>query len=237
MKEQMLKLIFVATIYVLIVPSCAAPAAPAAPTSTPVSPTATPAAPPPTAVPPTLTPLPLAPTPTSDLEKLAVAFQDAFNKRDMETAMALFVDEGLIYMWDGDKIDNKEDVQSRLEYMTGRGVKLTVRDCKPKGSRLGCILEWRDEYCVKAWTGLDVWTYDLTLGALDNKIRPFGVLRTSESGQAWVASYRKLINWAEANRPDDLKRVWSPAAAYPPSGRELGELESGLCKAYLDSLK
>jgi len=236
MKEQMLKLMFVATIYILIVPSCAAPAAPAASTPTPVPPTATLVAPTPTAVPPTLTPLPPTPAPASDLEKLAMAFQDAFNKGDVETAVALFVDEGLIYMWDGDKIDNKEDVQSRLEYMTGRGVKLTVSDCKPKGKALVCTLEWRDEYCVEAWTGLDVWRYDLTLGALDNKIRLFRAMRTSESNQAWVASYRKLINWAEANRPDDLKRVWSPAS-YPPSGKELGELESGLCKAYLESLK
>ena len=195
-----------------------------------------PCPPPPTAVPPALTPLPPTPAPASDLENLAIAFQDAFNKRNLDTALALFRDEGLIFMWDGEKIDNKEDVRSRLEYMTGRGVKLTVSDCKPKGKALVCTLEWLDESCVKAWSGLDVWRYDLTLGALENKIRLFSAIRTSESGQAWVASYRKLINWAEATRPDDLKRVWSPAA-YPPSGRALGELEPGLCKTYLDTLK
>ena len=233
MKGQMLGLFVVATIYLLIAAGCAAPTAS---TPTPAPPTATPLPPTPTAVPPALTPLPPTPAPASDLENLAIAFQDAFNKRNLDTALALFRDEGLIFMWDGEKIDNKEDVRSRLEYMTGRGVKLTVSDCKPKGKALVCTLEWLDESCVKAWSGLDVWRYDLTLGALENKIRLFSAIRTSESGQAWVASYRKLINWAEANRPDDLKRVWSPAA-YPPSGRALGELESGLCKEYLDSLK
>ena len=52
-----------------------------------------------------------------------------------------------------------------LDYMIGRGAEFTITDCGPKGKALGCILEWRDEYCVKAWSDLDVGRYDLTLNA------------------------------------------------------------------------
>lgn len=173
---------------------------------------------------------------TSELQTLALAYQDAFNQRDLDAALDLFVDDGLIYVWDGWKPANKQDMRIGLEYVVGKGVKLEITGCAPKGKALGCVLLWRDDYCLKANTGLDVGRYDLTLNSRDGKLSLFSGMRSAELDQAGAASYRKLIDWAEANRPDEWKKVNAPVA-YDLSGRPLGELENQLCKAYLESQK
>ena len=86
---------------------------------------------------PTATPVPPTAAPSRDLKKLAMAYQDAFNRRDLDAVLALFVDDGLNYMWIGEKTSNKTDV--------------------------------------------------------------------------WYENYLKLSDWAEANRPDDWKKVRTPS--------------------------
>jgi predicted amidohydrolase len=225
--------LFVVVIFLLVASACA-PAAPPTPMS--VLPTTVPptmALPSPTPIPPAATavPPPPASAPSSDLQKLVMSYADAFNKRDLDSALALFVDDGLLFMWDSVKSSNKQAVRNWLEYQIGLGGRYTIADCSPKGTALGCTLEWRNEYCVKAWSGLDVWRHDLTLGAQDSKIRLFSVMRTAEVENA-LGSYRKLIDWAEANRPEQWKKVNAPVA-YDLKGRPLGELESQVCKDFL----
>jgi putative intracellular protease/amidase len=186
---------------------------------------------------PTATPMPPTPAPSGDLEKLAMAYQDAFNRRDLDTALALFVDDGLNYMWDGGKTNNKEDVRSALEYMIGLGAKLTIADCSPKGKAFGCTLEWRDDPCAKVQTSLDVARYDLTLVGRDSRIQLLSLMMNSaEFDKFQNEIWPKLRDWAEANRPEEWKKLMAPVV-YDLKGRPLGELWAQICKAYLEATK
>ena len=88
---------FVLLLIVLLAGACAAPAgAPPAATALPptaVPPTVAPATAAPTAVPPTLSPtaVPPTPAPTPDLLAVVTALQAAYNQKDTDSIMALFV--------------------------------------------------------------------------------------------------------------------------------------------------
>jgi len=232
MKGQWSKLLVVTVAFLLIAGACAPPPPP--PTPTPMPPTATPIPVPPTPIPPPT------PAPSSDLEKLAMSFADAHNRRDVDTALALFVDEGLTYADGGATARNKETLRRDfLEVDSGHGDTVELVDCGPKGEALRCTALWRNDYCLKAWCGLDVYHDELTLKPKDGKIQFMSFQNGSVSAEDQKACNEaspKYAAWAQANRPDEWKKL-NAAVAYDLKGRPLGELWSQICKDYLDSQK
>jgi hypothetical protein len=97
----------------------------------------------------------------------------------------------------------------------------------------------RNDYCWKAWSGLDAYHTELTLKPEAGKIQFMSFQNSDisvEDAKALQEGYPKYKAWVGANHPDDWKKVIVPATA-GLSGRQLGELESSLCKAYLEATK
>jgi hypothetical protein len=180
-----------------------------------------------------------APATSSDLEKLAKAYQDAFNRGDVDAVLALFVDDGLSYFDWGLTTYHKDELKEDQERSFGTGDTLEFVDCSPKGEALRCTALWRDLYCLKAWCGLDVYHGELTLKSKAGKIQLMsfanGVVG-AEDQKACDEASPKYIAWAEANRPEEWKKIRVPVA-YDLKGRPLGELESAVCKVYLEAMK
>ena len=164
-----------------------------------------------------------------------MSFADAYNRRDVDTALALFVDEGLTYTDGGATARNKETLRRDfLEVDSGKGDTVELVDCGPKGEALRCTALWRNDYCLKAWCGLDVYHDELTLKPKDGKIQLMSFQNGSVSAEDQKAcneALPKYAAWAQANRPDEWKKLNDLA------GRPLGELESRLCKVYLEATK
>jgi len=237
MKRKWSKLLVVTVAFLLITGACAPLPMPPTATPIPVPPTPTPV--PPTVVPPTPIPPPTS-APSSDLEKLATSFADAYNRRDVDTALSLFVDEGLTYFDGSATARNKGTLRNDfLEVGFGQGDTLEFVDCGPKGEALRCTALWRNDYCLKAWCGLDVYHDELTLKPKDGKIQFMSFQNGSVSAEDQKACNEaspKYAAWAQANRPDEWKKL-NAAVAYDLKGRPLGELWSQICKDYLDSQK
>ena len=179
------------------------------------------------------------PAPVSDMEKLARNFVDAFNQGDVDAALAFFVDEQPTYFYRGFSAHDKEALRDAFEYGSGVGNKIELVDCKLEGQALGCAVLERDDYCLKAQCGLDVWHVPMTIKAKGDKIELMSFMSdsaTEEDQKACDEVYPKFETWAEANRPDEWKK-WKAPVAYDLKGRPLGELFSVVCKAYLEATK
>lgn len=148
--------------------------------------------------------------------------------------------KGVTYFDGGATARNKETLRRDfLEVGSGCGDTVELVDCGPKGEALRCTALWRNDYCLKAWCGLDVYHDELTLKPKDGKIQFMSFQNGSVSAEDQKACeevWPKYAAWAEANRPDECKKLNAPVA-YDLKGQPLGELESRVCKAYLEATK
>jgi len=177
--------------------------------------------------------------PMSEAEKLARTVADAHDRGDLDAAMALFVDEGLSYFEGSNAMHDKKALRSSWESGIGLGETLDLIDCGPEGEALRCTALVRNAYCYKAWCGLDLYHSELTLRTKEGKIQFMAFrdgLVTAEDRKACDEAWPKYAAWASANRAEEWKKLNAPVA-YDLKGRPLGELESSLCKAYLEATK
>ena len=83
-------------------------------------------------------------------------------------------------------------------------------DCKPEGQVLRCAVLERDDYCLKAQCGLDVWHVPMTIKAKGGKIELMSFMSdaaTSEDDKVCAEVYPKYETWVKANRPDEWKKL------------------------------
>ncbi len=179
----------------------------------------------------------------SETEKQARAFVDAANHGDFDTALALLADNGLSFtswgIYTGPALTAHDKATVRrdaLEYFAGLGGAIEIKDCATKGTGLACSILARDDYRFKARCGLDVYHMQLTVKPKDGKIQLMSFQPARADDDTCIAADPKFKSWAEANRADEWNKIKS-AAAYGLTGRSLGEAESAMCKAYLESQK
>ena len=147
------------------------------------------------------TPIPSASAPSSDLEKLAMAYQDAFNRHDADGALALFIDQGFSYFDVEFTAHDKEALRDKLEYDFGLGATLEFPDCGPKGEALRCAELWRNDYCLKAMCGFDVWRNEVTFKPKDGKIQFMSFTASPEDGKACGEAYPKYVAGPQPTGP------------------------------------
>jgi hypothetical protein len=179
------------------------------------------------------------PAPSSDLLKLVQAYQDAYNRRDLDAVLALFVDEGLTYSSGATSWRNKETLREHLEEnAVGGGVIYEYVDCTALGTAARCTA-LSSSSCRQAWCGLKALHQELTVTARDGKIATWSYTpnaATAEDNKACAEAAPKFEAWAQANRPEDFKKITQPAV-HGLKGRALGELGSQVCQAYLEVTK
>ena len=163
-----------------------------------------------------------------------MAYQDAFNRHDADGALALFIDQGLSFFDVEFTAHDKETLRDKLEYDFGLGATLEFPECGPKGRGVALAELWRNEYCLEAMCGFDVWHNEVIFKPKDGKIQFMSFTASPEDRKACGEAYPKYVAWAAANRPEEWKKLNAPAA-YDLKGRPLGELASSVCRAYLDS--
>lgn len=219
MRSSLLRLAVV-TFVLLLASACATSVPPAAPSSTHALPASTP-------VPPT-------PAPTlKEEEKLLRAFLDAFNRRDLAAATALLAEEGLDYFDASQTYRSKAEVREALETFVGYGNAAEVVSCGPDNSGVSCVVDSRNDSCIKATTGLDVAPATYFVTSKGGKIQTVRIVLLPDVKNAFDMNVPKYAAWAEANRPDEWKKIIDPAAN-GLAGQALGELDSSVCKAYLE---
>ena len=151
------------------------------------------------------TPMPSTSAPSSDLEKLAKDYRDAFNRHDADGALALFIDQGFSYFDVEFTAHDQETLRDKLEYDFGLGATLEFPDCGPKGEALRCAELWRNEYCLKAMCGFDVWHNEVTFKPKDGKIQFMSLTASPEDEKACGEAYPKYVAWAQPTGPKSGK--------------------------------
>jgi hypothetical protein len=191
----------------------------------------------PAAAPPPPTPTPAPPTSTPDPAAPVRAYLEAFNRRDLDGALALLVDEGLVFWYpEGEIYRTKAELRTMLEMVVALGNTVEIISCEPLASGVRCIVGNRNDYCIKAFSGLDVAKSEDTYTFKDGKIQKLTSELLPEAASAMSIQAPKAAAWMQANRPDDFSKYTNPTA-YNLAGRAVGEVGNPLCKAYLESQK
>jgi ketosteroid isomerase-like protein len=204
---------------------CVLVAAGCVPAATPAPPS--PTAAPPTSVPPTpAPPTPVPPTPPPDPAATVKAWVEAFNKGDVDAALAFFADSATAM--GHFQAASKDDLRMSFQWLAGMEAKLGAPDCKPGDGGVMCTFTYTDG-CLAAAGIMD----GVGLrGAID--IQPDGKIRAAPlaaDGEGW-GKYAVWDNqfqaWARASHAD----LWI--------NRERLEFAPEwvkLCKEYAESLK
>jgi hypothetical protein len=183
-----MKLLICVTICVLFAAGCMA-----APTAVP---------PAPTTVPPTAAPAQAAPQP--DLIALANAFMAAMNRRDVESAIAMFTDDAefrTAHVGVG-----KAQVRTILDYLDGSGLRMVLSDCKAEGEQVSCSAWNRDDAMAALGTpGVRMEPYTLSFKA--GKIARLVGTQTGPEWATYSAASADARAWLTANRGDEWKKV------------------------------
>ena len=231
MNVRKLALIVVVCAFLALVAGCA-PVPQAAP------PTATPVPPSPTPVPPSPTPVPQSPTPepaptaqaTVAVPDILTAYQDAFNRGDSDAVLALFVDLGMNFI-DLHFIDtsDKRSMRDYLEMQMEAGGVLKFQDCMLDGDKYACTMLAHDD-CAEAMGIVDVQN-DLVVELADGKIKVMSITVDPNDWRKFTDEFLpKFSEWVKANRPADWARITSGV-----NNREVGKVQSEVCKAYIAS--
>ncbi len=215
--------------FILLLAAVLSACAPAA-TPTPVAPTPTP-------VPPTPTVAPLTPTPTVDLLGRVKAFQDAFNKHDIEGVLALF-DDPPLWSLEQFRALSKQAVRNQVEYYSQLHLHVEFSDCTQSDDWVSCKLTTTDD-CDLARG----YHWDAKFGFGNDKIDSFNGVISSEDATAGKNRDNQMQSWAQQNLPAEAAKVYVDAEYYKffyggsqGDGKltaiELGQLTDQICTAY-----
>jgi 7,8-dihydropterin-6-yl-methyl-4-(beta-D-ribofuranosyl)aminobenzene 5'-phosphate synthase len=211
MKGQMVKLFVVLSVCLSIVAGCVP-----TPTSAPVQPTAT-------SISPTPTPL-----------DVVQQYQDAFDRHDVDTAMALFTDDAT-YTW-GDYFTSSDKtlIRNWLEYAAALNMQTTVNDCKLTDPTVTCDWRYVEECGRIGATGNFGVDATIVFAVKEGKISRIAVAPNPDPEYYnWTQAFLK---WYEDTNPTEA-RSFTQALDTLKFGREFGERLSELCKEHAASLK
>jgi len=144
------------------------------------------------------------PPAASDLVGQANAFLSALNRRDVETAMAMFTDDAEYRA--GHVGVGKAQVRTVIEYLDGTGLRLVWSECAQTGQEVSCNIFGRDDaMAVHGTPGVRFKPY--TFSFKDGKIQK---ITGTPDGPEWAAnsaSSKEATTWLAANRADEWKKV------------------------------
>jgi hypothetical protein len=220
-----------AMILVLItLAACALPEAPAPATAT-ASPTLTPAPPTVTAAPPTRAmPTSAATGIASDPRAVVQAFIDAWARGSSGDVVNLFAEE-MEYRIVLDTTDRLL-LSWNVDYWMATKGKMMLRQCDlPQGNTISCDLVYESD-CERL-TGFGPWhwytTFTIKHGKIEKAVAtkwgPGEVEKLNELN-------RTVLEWAEANRPDDYAHYNAVLAGSEWGAEEAGEIVRQFCAAY-----
>ena len=197
--------------------SACAPAATTAPTETPL----------PTAIPiPTKTPTAmLALTQTPDPLDLVKAFEDAFNRHDLEATMGLMTVDMLFYWTDWIQTTSREETQALInEYFFGENSTFTHTDCSTAGDTVTCKAIMSNDFTKAA--GVNDYHFDQAdFTFRENKIRKIFYYKDQVDDNTKINEFASgFFSWLEKNYPSEYG-LYVPNHLAPGSGRTLGMRE------------
>ena len=195
------------------------------------SPAATPS---PTPMPPTVTPIPpnptqIPPTPTPDLLSLVRAYEEVFNRHDLEAVVALFADDAVLQnAWINGIY--KADIKIQHDFVFGLNQTIQNSECSVVKDTVACKALVRDD-CIKA-AGIDGYHYTSVEYVFeDMKIYRVTGTESSDDGQTMEGFYDGMFGWSGAHRPEENSKL-SDSNGSPIVNRETGKIYVKLCQEY-----
>jgi hypothetical protein len=195
------------------------------------SPAATPS---PTPMPPTVTPIPpnptqIPPTPTPDLLSLVRAYEEVFNRHDLEAVVALFADDAVLQSaWIIGIY--KADIKIQHDFVFGLNQTIQNSECNVVKDTVTCKALVRDD-CIKA-AGIDGYHYTSVEYVFeDMKIYRVTGTESSDDGQTMTGFYDGMFGWSGAHRPEENSKL-SDSNGSPIVNRETGKIYVKLCQEY-----
>jgi hypothetical protein len=172
--------------------------------------------------------------PAAELLAVVQAFQEVYNRHDVDGTAGLFDDDGCI-AW-GDKGYCGYWLTQLLRYDAALHRELELSDCRVEEGRVICKAARRDD-CLAAG-GLGETHYAPALFHFeDGKIDLLQATKTPEDAQRDLLFLYALAGWAHRTRPADWERagrgdLLDNAIYSPPFVDRTGAVMSALCKEY-----
>ena len=182
---------------------------------------------------PAATPSPTAipATPTPDPIGLVKAYEEAFNRHDLDAVMALFADDAATQnVWFvGSSVISKPDISLQHDYSFGRNHTIQNSECSMDNDTVTCqAVTWDD--CTKA-AGLDGLHYKSVKYVFeDKKINKVTGTIVGDDYAAMGRFNSRLIYWTQANRSEELDKVID--GEFLIINREAGEILAKLCQEF-----
>ena len=155
------------------------------------------------------------PPAVGDLVGQVNAFMSALNRRDVESAMAMFTDDAeyrAAHVGVG-----KPQVRTVFEYLDGTLVKLIQSDCAQEGTQVTCSVWGRDDPMVLHEVS-GVWFKPYTYTFKEGKIQK--IMGTAD-GPEWAvhsAASKESQAWMAANRAEEWKQITDEKGALIRNG-------------------
>jgi hypothetical protein len=189
---------------------------------------------PPTQLPagvPSTTPSPAAPA--ADLLGLVKAFEDAYNRHDVDATAGLLGRSACMDWGAGPKCGRSE-VKNELRYDGALNSELEISDCRVEGDRVTCrATERNDCLAARGLNGTHDASVDFTIQ--DGKITYVTATKPPEDAQRDLLFFISLTGWAHRARPSEYQGAGLELdnnGRLIASDERTGAAISALCKAY-----
>jgi len=154
----------------------------------------------------TLSPTAIPPTPTPDLIGLVKAYEDAFNRHDLEATMALFVDNATYKLGEWYTSVIKQLTSDYHNTLFGLNSVIQNTECTTLNATVSCKVVLHHDCTEAAGMDGDHYTSDYIIE--NGKIGSFHALELPEDYRALNNLYDPMITWAAKNNPEEWKKIW-----------------------------
>jgi hypothetical protein len=181
---------------------------------------ATPTQPPPTATQPPA-------TPTTGPLDLVKAYEEAFNRHDVEAVMALVSDNIWIDLvnWPSDQSHSRQESHDLLESWFALNVEFHHTDCKTTGSSVVGCKAVASLDCSKAAGMSGINFLAVTFDLHNSKIDQITLQMQPDDENTYSSFLNNMEQWANRVHPEEMKKV-------TVTNGEMGAIYGGLCKEY-----
>jgi hypothetical protein len=158
-----------------------------------------------TQVPPT--PTQVLPTPTMGPVDVVKAYEDAFNRHDVQGTMAWLTEDVsfLVPSWGNMELKTRQDVQKLHEFYLAGPIEVHYTDCQTSANTVTCKTTYA-EACSRAF-GINVVPGVAVFTMLNDKIQTIKWDLTSDESNQYSENFDKFFSWWEKTYPDEFK--WS----------------------------
>jgi hypothetical protein len=179
-------------------------------------------------------PTPSAAAPAAELLARIEAFEDAYNRHDVEAAAGLLAEIGCLDWGAGPRCGSSWFVDL-LRYDAALRSELELGACRVEGNRVTCEAVRRDD-CLAASSLGEAHYAPVVFSFLDGKIAMVKAVRLPEDAQRDLLFLYSLAGWAQRTRPAEWVRAGRAdlldKRRYPPFDDRAGAAMSTLCVAY-----